>query len=75
MIDKKYQNKAIGRCALAKFLQFFFEKHGNVLLHTSVNVNNPSTISLYESQGFKKLEEFKYDFWEKTYHEVKMVKK
>jgi len=70
MIDYNYQNQGIGSVALGKFIQFFYKKHGQLTLHTSANVNNLSTIRLYEKFGFVKGKEFSYESGGKTYREI-----
>lgn len=73
MIDAKYQNQGMGKIALEKFIEYFTNKHGNLKLYTSAEVDNPIAISLYEKFGFQRKEIFEYEFGGRTYREVRMV--
>lgn len=73
MIDKKYQNKGIGKVAVKKFLEFFVDKYGHQKLYTSAEVDNIIAINLYEKSGFEKREIFEYEFSGVKYREFRMV--
>lgn len=72
MIDKKYQNKGIGKKALKEFIHFFIQKHGRLPLYTSAEVTNPIAIALYEAFGFVKEEVFEYEAGGRKYKEIRM---
>ena len=72
MIGSKYQEKGYGKEALKIFLTFFKEKHENVSLYTSAALKNEIAIHLYESFGFKRLDNFEYEHEGKIYQEVRM---
>jgi len=74
MIGEKHQGQGIGKAALAKFIELFKNKHGARPLYTSVDVNNPRVMALYESFGFAAGEVFEYTILSgKTYKERRMV--
>ena len=73
MIDKKYQNKGIGKVAVKKFLEFFVDKYGHQKLYTSAEVDNIIAINLYEKSGFEKRKIFQYEISGVKYREFRMV--
>jgi len=75
MIDIKYQNNGIGKEALLNFIDFFKLNHGNENLYTSAEVDNIVAIKLYEKMGFEKQDLFEYTHNNKTYKEIRMLKK
>ena len=74
MIDTKHQNKGFGSKALKKFLDLFHSKFPNQRLYTSVEIDNPIAIKLYERYGFNKKNSFEYKIEGITYKEFRMLK-
>jgi len=74
MIDIKYQNKGFGSKALEQFLEFFHNKFPNQSLYTSVEIDNPIAIRLYEKYGFYKKNSFEYKVEDIIYKEFRMLK-
>lgn len=73
MIDIKQQCKGYGKKSLQAFLDYFYSKYGNVDIYTSAEIENKNAIRLYESFGFKKVEDFEYEHNGITYRETRMV--
>jgi len=72
MIDDKYQKQGLGKIALGEFIKYFYAKHGKLTLYTSANVDNLSTINLYEKFGFIKENIFEYEKDGIKYKEYRM---
>lgn len=73
MIGHLYQNKGLGKLTLKTFLTFFKDKYPSKPLYTSAEIENHIAIKLYESEGFKKLEIFEYDYNGEKYEEIRMI--
>ncbi len=74
MIDTKYQNKGYGTLALTQFLDFFVNQYPHEILYTSVEIDNPIALKLYEMHGFKKQDIFEYTVGDHTFKEYRMIK-
>ena len=73
MIDEAYQNKKIGRRALRQFLLYFAARYGCLPLYTSVAIHNLAAQSLYEKQGFERLDRFTYEINGTSFEEYRML--
>jgi len=56
IIDGKFQNLGIGKVAIQKFIEMFYEKHELVPLVTNTDKDNFLALKLYEGLGFRKCE-------------------
>lgn len=75
MIGAQYQGKGFGTAALKSFLRFFENSVGAKPLFACVNIENQTTIALFQKFGFAFVEEIEYTYLNKTYREVKLSKR
>ncbi|MFI3170674.1 MAG: GNAT family N-acetyltransferase [Faecalibacterium sp.] len=75
MIGAQYQGKGFGSAALKSFLQFFASNIGTNALIACVNIENKTTLALFQKFGFAFVEEIEYTHLNKTYREMKLVKR
>ncbi|EQB88858.1 diamine N-acetyltransferase [Clostridium punense] len=61
MVDKKFQEKGLGKKALLKLLDLIKIEYGNIKFYTTVSPKNVSAEKLYESVGFEKNGEIMWD--------------
>lgn len=73
MIDRSHQGKGLGKRSVRDFVAYFFQTHAVSQLYTSVEVENPVAISLYEQLGFARREIFEYDAGGEHYKEIRML--
>ncbi len=74
MIGAQHQGKGFGAAALQSFLQFFESNIGAKPLVACVNVENQTTLALFQKFGFDFVEEIEYTYCNKTYREAKLLK-
>lgn len=75
MIGKQFQGKGYGKQAVITFLEYFKVNHNADKLYISVSLENTVARKMYASIGFTEIKEVEYNFLDKHFKEMQMVKK
>ncbi|GCF92584.1 hypothetical protein NRIC_04750 [Enterococcus florum] len=73
MLDKKYQERGLGRQALHAFLNYFFLSYDVLSLYTGAEIDNVVALRLYESMGFQRQETIQYDAGREHHVEIRLL--